>query len=73
MDSAVSAGLKRTDDFNGASQEGAGLYQVTCRKGRRWSTDEAYLEPARGRANLTVTTGALASRDRDRRATAPPA
>ena len=50
MDSAVSAGLKPTDDFNGAEQEGAGLYQVTCRKGRRWSTNEAYLKPARGRA-----------------------
>ena len=50
VDSAVSAGLKPTDDFNGAEQEGAGLYQVTCRKGgRRWSTNEAYLKPARDR------------------------
>ena len=31
------SGFKPTDDFNGAEQEGAGLYQVTCRKGRRWS------------------------------------
>ena len=31
VDSAVAAGLKPTDDFNGAEQEGAGLYQVTCR------------------------------------------
>ncbi|HEX5089803.1 MAG TPA: GMC family oxidoreductase N-terminal domain-containing protein [Nocardioides sp.] len=61
VDSAVSAGHKPTDDFNGASQEGAGLYQVTCRKGRRWSTNEAYLKPARSRPNLTVTTGALAT------------
>ena len=62
VDSAVSAGHKPTDDFNGVSQEGAGLYQVTCRKGRRWSTNEAYLKPARSRPNLTVETGALASR-----------
>jgi choline dehydrogenase len=62
VDSAVSAGLKPTDDFNGVAQEGAGLYQVTCRKGRRWSTNEAYLKPARSRSNLTVTTGALATR-----------
>ena len=62
VDSAVSAGLKPTDDFNGAEQEGAGLYQVTCRKGRRWSTNDAYLAPARSRPNLTVTTGALAAR-----------
>lgn len=59
VDSAVSYGLKPTDDFNGASQEGAGLYQVTCKKGRRWSTDRAYLEPARERANLTVGTEVL--------------
>ena len=40
VDSAVSAGMKPTDDFNGAEQEGAGLYQVTCKKGRRWSTND---------------------------------
>ena len=62
VDSAVSAGHKPTDDFNGVTQEGAGLYQVTCRKGRRWSTNEAYLKPARSRSNLTVETGALAAR-----------
>ncbi|GAB3772549.1 choline dehydrogenase [Nocardioides ginsengisegetis] len=62
VDSAASAGLKPTDDFNGSSQEGAGLYQVTCKGGRRWSTNEGYLRPARERANLTVTTDALATR-----------
>ena len=46
VDAAVAAGLKPTDDFNGAEQEGAGLYQVTCKKGRRWSVADAYLEPA---------------------------
>src|SRR3954471_22056101 len=61
VDSAVSTGHKPTDDFNGVSQEGAGLYQVTCRKGRRWSTNEAYLKPVRERANLTVETGAFAT------------
>jgi choline dehydrogenase len=62
VQSAVSAGVKPTDDFNGAEQEGAGQYQVTCRGGRRWSTDAAYLKPARSRPNLTVATGAFASR-----------
>jgi choline dehydrogenase len=62
VDSAVSHGLKRTDDFNGEEQEGAGQYQVTCKGGRRWSTNEGYLRPARSRPNLTVATGALASR-----------
>ncbi len=62
VESAVANGFKPTEDFNGAEQEGAGLYQVTCRKGRRWSVAKAYLEPARQRPNLTVRTGALASR-----------
>jgi choline dehydrogenase len=62
VESAVSHGLKRNDDFNGVEQEGAGLYQVTCRKGRRWSTFEAYLRPALGRANLTIATHAFATR-----------
>jgi choline dehydrogenase len=62
VESAVANGMKRTDDFNGAEQEGAGLYQVTCKKGRRWSVDNAYLQPAMERANLTVRTNALASR-----------
>ena len=62
VESAVSSGLKPTDDFNGAEQEGAGRYQVTCRKGRRWSTYEAYLRPAAERPNLQVVTGAFATR-----------
>jgi choline dehydrogenase len=62
LDSAVQAGFTRTDDFNGAEQEGAGLYQVTCRKGRRWSTYKAYLEPAADRSNLVVRTNALAEK-----------
>jgi choline dehydrogenase len=61
VDSAVSAGLKPTDDFNGPEQEGAGVYQVTCNQGRRWSVERAYLEPVRHRDNLDVETGALAT------------
>jgi choline dehydrogenase len=62
VESAVAAGIKPTDDFNGASQEGAGLYQVTCRNGRRWSTWRAYLQPALERPTLTVETGAFVTR-----------
>ncbi len=61
VDSAVSAGLKPTDDFNGPDQEGAGRYQVTCKQGRRWSVNDAYLAPARSRPNLDVETGAFAT------------
>ena len=44
-----------TDDFNGARQDGVGLYQVTTRDGARCSSGRAYLKPVRrSRANLTV-------------------
>ncbi|HEU4513445.1 MAG TPA: GMC family oxidoreductase N-terminal domain-containing protein [Nocardioidaceae bacterium] len=62
LESAAANGMKPNDDFNGAEQDGVGLYQVTCRKGRRWSTYDAYLAPVMDRPNLTVRTGALASR-----------
>ena len=54
--------IRRNDDFNGAQQDGAGLYQVTQRRGRRWSAADAYLKPARKRANLKVATRAHATR-----------
>jgi choline dehydrogenase len=56
------AGLPRTDDFNGPSQEGAGYFQLTTRKGRRWSTARGYLKPARKRHNLAVVSNALTTR-----------
>ena len=54
-------GVPRTKDFNGATQEGAGYYQLTTWKGWRWSTAKGYLRPARGRSNLRVETGAQAA------------
>jgi choline dehydrogenase len=62
IEAAVQAGLPANDDFNGAQQEGAGYYQSTTGKSRRWSTATAYLRPARGRPNLVVHTNALATR-----------
>ena len=56
------AGWPVNKDFNGASQEGVGYYQVTARRGRRVSTAVGYLRPARRRANLRVATGAAATR-----------
>src|SRR5262249_33183237 len=55
-------GIAENRDFNGASQDGAGYYQVTQRGGRRESAATAYLAPARRRANLTVQTEAPATR-----------
>ena len=53
-------------DFNGASQEGVGLYQVTQfygegKNGERCSAAAAYLHPIMNRPNLTVITKARAS------------
>ncbi len=49
-------------DFNGATQEGAGRFQLTIRAGRRCSSSVAFLEPARARPNLTVITEAHVER-----------
>lgn len=55
---AAAAGFPAPVDFNGASQEGFGHYDLTTRRGRRWSTATAYLRPARERPNLTILTRA---------------
>lgn len=55
-------GIPFNPDFNGASQEGIGYYQVTIKDGRRQSGAVSHLSLARGRANLTIATHALASR-----------
>lgn len=62
VESAVEWGLRRTDDFNGESQMGAGPFQLTCHDGRRWSAADAYLRPALGRPNLEVRTNAQVTR-----------
>ncbi|HUC50587.1 MAG TPA: choline dehydrogenase [Xanthobacteraceae bacterium] len=62
IEAAVQAGYPRNDDFNGATQEGAGYFQLTTKNGRRWSTAVGYLRPARKRSNLVVVSDALATR-----------
>ncbi|TPL48852.1 choline dehydrogenase [Mesorhizobium sp. B2-4-4] len=56
------AGLPFNSDFNGAAQEGVGVYQISTRNGRRMSAARAFLRPAMKRANVRVETNALASR-----------
>ncbi|MGA0714741.1 MAG: GMC family oxidoreductase [Gemmobacter sp.] len=55
-------GLRHNPDFNGAEQEGAGIYQLTVRGGRRNSAARAFLHPAVRRGNVQVLTGAQATR-----------
>jgi choline dehydrogenase len=62
LDAAGAAGFGLTDDFNGAQAEGAGWHDLSIRCGVRQSAAGAYLHPARGRPNLTVSTGSRAQR-----------
>ena len=62
IEASVLAGLEHNPDFNGASQEGVGRFQLTQRNGRRCSTAAAFLHPAAGRPNLDVITDAMALR-----------
>src|SRR6516162_9418058 len=59
---AVESGIPYNADFNGKTQEGAGHFQTTTRRGRRASSAYCYLRPAMGRGNLHVETNALAQR-----------
>jgi choline dehydrogenase-like flavoprotein len=56
VESGVQAGFRRNSDFNGADQEGVGMYQVTQRAGKRWNATKAYLRGTEARPNLKVLT-----------------
>jgi len=59
---AEELGIPRNNDFNGATQEGAGYFQLTAKNGRRCSSAVAYLNPVRSRPNLQIVTHAHAER-----------
>jgi choline dehydrogenase len=56
------AGLPRNDDFNGAQQEGFGIYDFNFAHGRRQTTARTFLNPVRNRTNLRVEVNAEVSR-----------
>jgi choline dehydrogenase len=62
VDAAVALGYDHNPDVNGMQQEGAGLYQLTIKDGKRHSASAAFLLPILNRPNLIVTTGALVTR-----------
>lgn len=62
IEAAQQAGYALTPDFNGAHQEGFGLYRVYQKDGQRCSNARAYLQDAMTRPNLTVITDAHATR-----------
>ena len=56
LEAGKTLGFTQTPDFNGASKEGFGLWQMTIRNGVRASTSNAFLRPALQRSNLTLKT-----------------
>jgi choline dehydrogenase len=62
IEAAAALGYDRNSDFNGTQQEGAGLYQLTIKDGKRHSAAAAFLIPILDRPNLTVQTGAAVTR-----------
>ncbi len=63
VQAAQEAGFPLNDDFNGAEQEGLGVYQVTQHQGQRWTAAHAYLRPhLPQRRNLRVETGCTVTR-----------
>lgn len=64
VDSAVASGYARNPDFNGAEQDGFGLFHVNHRRGTRLSSSRAFLHPVLGRPNLSVITDALVEKVR---------
>lgn len=60
IDGAVSLGIPRNADYNGAVQEGIGYAQRSLYRGRRVSPARAFLYPAMKRGNVDVRTGAHA-------------
>src|SRR5262249_62205794 len=62
IDAGKAAGIPHPPDYNGRSAEGFGDSQYTIRNGRRSSTANAYLKPARKRRNLKVVTNAQVTR-----------
>ncbi len=61
-DAALASGYPLCDDVNGPDGEGVACYPINSRDLRRISTNEAYLEPARGRANLEIRGRVLVDR-----------
>jgi choline dehydrogenase len=56
LEASEASGIPRIADYNGPEQDGASMFQVTQKNGRRFSAADAYLRPALGRPNLEVRT-----------------
>ncbi len=61
-DAAEQFGVPKIADFNGGNNEGSSYFQVNQKRGFRWNTSKAFLQPALARSNLTVMTNAVVER-----------
>jgi choline dehydrogenase len=62
VDAAAAAGHARNSDFNGAVQDGFGIWDVNQRRSVRLSSSRAFLHPVWGRPNLEIRTDTLVER-----------
>lgn len=62
VEAAATQGITPNDDFNGPEQFGAGIYNVTQKKGSRYNSFRAFVEPIQSRPNLTILTKAESRR-----------
>lgn len=60
-DSSIALGYGWCEDHNAPEGTGASPYAINSRAGMRVSTNDGYLEPARGRKNLQIVGNALVS------------
>jgi 5-(hydroxymethyl)furfural/furfural oxidase len=61
-EAGLAAGYRWKPDLNAPEGEGISCNPINSRDGHRVTTNDAYLEPARGRANLTIRGGAHVDR-----------
>ena len=57
LEASEAAGIPRIADYNGPEQDGASMFQVTQKDGKRFSAADAYLHPVTSRPNLQVRSG----------------
>ncbi len=61
-DAALASGYRWNPNLNDPGAEGVSCYPTNTSGGRRITTNDAYLEPARGRGNLAIRGEALVDR-----------
>ena len=63
-EAAIECGIPPIRSFNGGDNTGCAPFQMTQKRGRRWSATNAFLKPVLHRKNLTVLTGATVTKIR---------